>query len=106
MDAVSRSHDVNSSAMVHPLFETEVTALERRRSDRTAAIKRLRASKAEAERQQLIQGRIDGREWVDDAANYEALKRAGGKRQPLPEPLGSAMGAAAIRSRPARPMHR
>jgi hypothetical protein len=75
MDAVSRSHDVNWSAMAHPLFEAEVTALERSRSDRTAAIKRLRASKAEAERQQLIQGRIDGREWVENRAEYEVLKR-------------------------------
>jgi hypothetical protein len=75
MDAVSRSHAVNWSGMVHPVFEAEVTVLERSRRDPTAAVERLRASKAQAERQQHIQGRIDGREWVEDDAEYETLKR-------------------------------
>jgi len=65
-----------SSAEVHPLFEAKVPVLERGRGQQSAAIQRLRASKLRAERQQLINGRIDGREWVeDDAADYEALKR-------------------------------
>jgi hypothetical protein len=45
MDAVSRSHAVNWSAEVHPLFEAKVAVLERNRGDRTAAIRRLRESK-------------------------------------------------------------
>jgi hypothetical protein len=76
MDAVSRSHAVNWSAKVHPLFEAKVAVLERGRGHQSAAIQRLRASKLQVERHQLINGRIDGREWmVDDAADYEALKR-------------------------------
>jgi hypothetical protein len=75
MDAVSRSHAVNWSAMVHPVFEAEVTVLERSRGDRSDAVQRLRASRAQAERQQLINGRNGGREWVENDADYEALKR-------------------------------
>jgi hypothetical protein len=75
MDAVSRSHAVNWSAEVHSLFEAKVAVLERSRGERTEAIRRLRESKMQAQRQQLIQGRIDGREWVESVAEYEALKR-------------------------------
>jgi hypothetical protein len=54
MNAVARSNGVNWSAVVHPLFEAEVTVLERSRGERTAALRRLRESKMQAERQQLI----------------------------------------------------
>jgi hypothetical protein len=75
MDAVSRSHAVNWSAEVHPLFEAKVAVLERSPGERTAVIRRLRESKMQVERQRLIQGRIDAREWVESRAEYEALKR-------------------------------
>jgi hypothetical protein len=75
MDAVSRSDTVNWSAEVHSLFEAKVAVLERGRGDQRAAVRRLRESKIQAERHQLIQGRIDGREWVENRAEYEALKR-------------------------------
>ena len=75
MNAVTRSNGVNWSAVVHPLFEAQVMVLERSCGERTAAIRRLRESKMQAQRQQLIQGRIDGREWVENVAEYEALKR-------------------------------
>jgi hypothetical protein len=52
-----------------------VAVLERNPGERSAAIQRLRESKMQAERQQLIQGRVDGREWVENVAEYEALKR-------------------------------
>jgi hypothetical protein len=51
MNAVARSNGVNWSAVVHPLFEAEVTVLERNRGERTAAIRRLRESKIQAQRQ-------------------------------------------------------
>jgi hypothetical protein len=75
MDAVKRFNAVNWSEVVHPLLEAEVVMFERSRGDQSAAIRRLPESKTRAERQQLIQGRIDGREWVENRAEYEVLKR-------------------------------
>jgi hypothetical protein len=76
MNAVARSNGVNWSAVVHPLFEAEVVMLERGHSDQSAVVRRLLALKLEAERQQLISGRIDGRDWVEnDVVDYEALER-------------------------------
>jgi hypothetical protein len=70
--AVQRGQLVRGGA---PLFEAKVTVLERGRGHQSAAIQRLRASKLQAERHQLINDRIDGREWLEDnASDYEALK--------------------------------
>jgi hypothetical protein len=72
MNAVVRSNGVNWSAVVHPLFEAEVTVS--RAQSRRANCGDTKASRIQnaAQRQQLIQGRFDGREWVEYVAEYKA----------------------------------
>jgi len=75
MDAVPNVARPNWSALVRPRNEAEIVKLKRERGDQTAAIARLRASKLEQDRENMIQGWKDGSEWAEERAEYLALKR-------------------------------
>jgi hypothetical protein len=78
MVAVATSNvveNINWSAIVRPRIESELANLERPRGDATSAIERLRASKLASEKQDLIDGKADGRRWAAMTAEYRTLRR-------------------------------
>jgi hypothetical protein len=93
MDAVKRSNAVNWSAVVHPLLEAQVAMLERSRGDQTAAVQRLLALKLQAERQQLISGRIDGRDWGRTESPTMRLSKGSRETAPATRVLGIGRGS-------------
>ena len=75
MAAASESNVINWSDAARWGIESRLASLERVRSDQTAAITRLRASKLQAEQQDAMKGRADGRDWAVRFADYRALRR-------------------------------
>jgi hypothetical protein len=75
VDAVSNEIRPNWSALLSPRIEAELANLERQRDGQSAAIARLRASRPESERHDLIDGAAHGRKWAEQRAEYRALKR-------------------------------
>ena len=74
MDAVG--DEINWSDVARPAFLMAL-ATHRQRSDPTmqSAIERLRASKAEADKQDEIDGKADGQSWAENDAGYYDLRR-------------------------------
>jgi hypothetical protein len=75
MDAVPNVIRPNWSALLRPRIEAEIVKLKRERSDQTAAIGRLRALRLQQERENLIQGWADGRNWAENRGDYRVLRR-------------------------------
>lgn len=73
MDAVS---DVNWSDITRPALLSALATLEQHRSpDMTTTIERLRASKAESLKRDELEGQTHGREWAEQHADYDELRR-------------------------------
>jgi hypothetical protein len=66
--------EINWSEVARPAFESAIANLKHQRS-RTmdTAIERLRASKQKAVEHDFERGRIDGRDWAQDTAEYADL---------------------------------
>ena len=73
MDAVS---DVNWSDITRPALLSALATLEQHRSpDMSTTIERLRASKAESLKRDELEGQTHGREWAEQHADYDELRR-------------------------------
>jgi hypothetical protein len=73
MDAVS---NVNWSDIARPALLSALATLEQRRSpDVNTTIERLRASKAESLKRDELEGQTHGREWAEQHADYDELRR-------------------------------
>lgn len=72
MDAVEGE---NWSDIARPAFMRAVAIRKYRRGHMESAIERLRASKAEAEKEDEMQGKVDGRAWAERDASYAELRR-------------------------------
>jgi len=67
---------VNWSEVVRPAIQTIVATHEYRRSpNMTTAIERLRASKLDAEQEDITDGKTAGRRWAEQDASYPELRR-------------------------------
>src|SRR4051794_39782642 len=89
MDAVS---DVNWSDITRPALLSALATLEQHRSpDMNATIERLRASKAECLKRDELDGQTHGREWAEQHADYDKLRRLSELNQPTIDanPMGA-----------------